>query len=86
MKNQQNCQELCEYYKKLEKEINSHGAQIIDNTTGDVEASYVSPEKFKEKNRVAKELWLNCQSFLDETLTPDEKSEIQKEAEKNMDC
>ena len=86
MKNQQYCQELYEQYKKLEKEINSHEAQIINNATGDVEASYISPEEFKEKNRVTKELWLNCQSFLDETLTPDEKSEIQKEAEKNMDC
>ena len=63
MKNQQYCQKLYECYKKLEKEINNHEAQIVNNVTGDLEASYLPPEKFKEKNRIAKELWLNCQSF-----------------------
>lgn len=65
---------------KEETEIPVHDLNL---STGNIEGPYIPPERFIELYKLAKELWVNCQIFLD-TLQPNEKFDIQNEAEKDL--
>ena len=82
----QQSEELYYRYKKLVQETETF-ASDVDPCTSDAKTSYIISkeqiEKIKEKIKLAKELWVNCQPFLD-TLQPNEKFDIQMEAEKNL--
>jgi pectate lyase len=74
--------ELYNKYKQLKQETTML-AQEVSFRTGNIKGCCIPPEKIIELNELANELWVNHQTFLD-TLQPDEKTDIQKEAEKNL--